>query len=54
MAAAELFAIKFALELAIERRLRSIVVETDCMEAMQLINSAEECLAAEGVVVDQI
>lgn len=52
--AAELFAIKHALEMAVERRLRSVVIETDCMEAVYMINSAEICLAAEGVVVDQI
>lgn len=52
--AAKLFAIKHALELAVERRLRSVVIETDCMEAVHMINSTDICLAAKGVVVDQI
>lgn len=52
--AAELYAIKLALDLVVERRMSSVVIETDCMDAVRVINSGEEFLAAEGVVVNQI
>ena len=52
--AAEIFAIKLALNLVFERRLSSVMVERDCVEAVRLINAEDDCCASEGVVVDQI
>lgn len=52
--AAEIFAIKLALDLVVERRLSSVMVESDCLEAVRLINAEDDCCASEGVVVDQI
>ena len=40
--AAELFSIKMALELAAERRLYSLVIESDCMAAVRMINGMDE------------
>lgn len=51
--AAELFAIKLTLEIAVERRMSSVIIEIDCLDAVWLINYGEEFLAAEWVVVDQ-
>ncbi|KAK9911294.1 hypothetical protein M0R45_035213 [Rubus argutus] len=52
--AAELFAVKLALEVAVERRMALVLIETDCLEAVSMINGEEVCMAAEGVIVDQI
>lgn len=37
--AAELLAVKFGLELAVERRLGIVVIETDCLEAVRMVNT---------------
>ncbi|KAK9931954.1 hypothetical protein M0R45_019208 [Rubus argutus] len=48
------FAVKLALELAVERWMPSVVIETDCLEVVRMINEVNVCMAAEGVIVDQI
>lgn len=45
--ATELLAIKAALELAVERRLIHVVIESDCTEGVRIINGTEVCLAAD-------
>lgn len=45
--AAELFVIKLTLEVVVERRMGH-VIENDCLDAVRLINSGEDFLAAEG------
>ncbi|XP_062021223.1 uncharacterized protein LOC133737733 [Rosa rugosa] len=51
---AELLAIKVGLDLVVERRLRNVMVESDCLEAIHLLNSKERCLAPEGGLVEDI
>lgn len=46
--AAELYVTKLGLELAIERRLSSVLVETDYLEGVNMLNGDEVCYAAEG------
>ncbi|KAK9931968.1 hypothetical protein M0R45_019222 [Rubus argutus] len=50
----ELFAAKLALELAVERWMPSVVIETDCLEVVRMINEVNVCMGAEGAIVDQI
>jgi hypothetical protein len=51
---AELFAIKLGLEFALANGWVSFQVESDCMEAVNLLSRDGECLAAEGVVVEEV
>ncbi|XP_062020732.1 uncharacterized protein LOC133737131 [Rosa rugosa] len=52
--AAELLCVLKGLELAVVRGWRDLWVETDCLEAVRLVNSSEECLADEGLLVERI
>ena len=49
----ELFTIKLGLEFAIEHGWGPLEVETDCLEVVQMVNGAEECFNAAGVVVEE-
>lgn len=46
--ASELYVIKLGLELAIERRLSPVLVETDYLEAVNMLNGDKVCYATEG------
>jgi hypothetical protein len=50
----ELIAIKVGLDFALEQSLQAVVVETDCMDAVTVVNATEECLGAAGIVVEEI
>lgn len=49
----ELFAIKLGPEFAIEHGWGPLEVETDCLEAIQMVNGAKECFNAIGVMVEE-
>ncbi|XP_061999284.1 uncharacterized protein LOC133716613 [Rosa rugosa] len=52
--AAELMAILKGLEWCNGQGWRGLIIETDCLEAVQLVNGTDECLADEGLLVDRI
>jgi hypothetical protein len=52
--AAELYAVLSGLEVAVMRGWQFGVVETDCLEAVRLVNGNEECFAEDGIIVDKI
>ncbi|PRQ43460.1 putative ribonuclease H-like domain, reverse transcriptase zinc-binding domain-containing protein [Rosa chinensis] len=52
--AAELQALILGLEVMVENGWRMEKVETDCLEAVQLVNGCDDCLAPEGVLVDKV
>lgn len=42
------------LELLVERGWGMVEVETDCLEAVRMVNGSEDCFAEEGVLVEKI
>lgn len=50
----ELFAIKNGLEFVLEQGWRHVVVETDSLEAVNVVNGVGDCFADAGVVVERI
>ncbi|PRQ37083.1 putative ribonuclease H-like domain, reverse transcriptase zinc-binding domain-containing protein [Rosa chinensis] len=52
--AAELLCVLKGLEWAVMRGWSDLRVETDCLEAVRLVNGCEECLADEGLIVERI
>ncbi|XP_062013823.1 uncharacterized protein LOC133730205 [Rosa rugosa] len=52
--AAELFSVMRGVEWAMERGWTGLVVETDCLEAVRMVNGSDECLASEGTIVERI
>ncbi|XP_061989802.1 uncharacterized protein LOC133708333 [Rosa rugosa] len=52
--AAELFSVLRDLEWAMDQGWNGLVIETDCLEAVRMVNGSDECLASEGVLVERI
>ncbi|XP_062008598.1 uncharacterized protein LOC133725379 [Rosa rugosa] len=52
--ATELFAIKTGLEFALDCSFFPLIVESDCLEVVSLVNMEEDCSAADGVIVSEI
>lgn len=52
--AAELYAVLAGLEVVVSRGWQGVVVETDCLEAVNMVKGSEECFAEEGNIIDKI
>lgn len=50
----ELLALKAGLQFALDTRTLPILVETDCSEAVRLVNSTDHCWAEEGVLIADV
>lgn len=52
--ATELYAIKVGLSFVLDASLVMLIVESDFLQAVEFVNSYEDCFALEGMFVDEI
>lgn len=50
----ELYALKNGLLFALDASFLSLIIESDCLNAVLMINGEEYCLAPEGELVEEI